>query len=642
MINPPKPGHVIYYDHARPPLPSGDYELEVGQAIDPRTATNSQVGASFPPPSRYPFSVVGPRFTLDPAEIHSVYPPAKARGPFMNRLPNVVLRRRTLPWERRLSDSNAQAPWLALLLIDQEEIDSGAVTLLEPPNCTVAMILDGDSTNWIDPPQMPAQSEPITTADRAQKCLGLEITRALFEKIAPLESELSMLTHVRQVNTDDKELLGMDEDGWFAVIISNRLPQPGHSYVACLVSLEGLREALPAPEDTPWTDDLNDRIDPGPVGPAIPVTPVPPPTTIPVIPQPRPPVVPVIPGVPGGPGVVINAESAVAERIAPAAINFDEARLTVAVTEYNFFSPAFRYDVAAGLFARIIIPKIRLFVLARWDFACEGEGDFEFLMKNLPRRGGVAMLGAAPGDALAPDQQPDARFNVALQSGHVPLTHTTRAGETTAAWYRGPLTPIGVARETGGPYHTSDQARRVDPLTGLENLGYAAAFEIGRLLALSDPRFSLALLNWRRSGNQRLVKHITLTYIETMIRDIFARLNLRLPMAVVQSVTDSVFSLVRGGEVLPMRDPSGLVHLQGVIAGLDPEVWTQVTRGAAESILTPSIVGAGETLSLLNLNAARDLTSDFGALADGFEAEFGHLSALRGDLMRNLGENGEL
>jgi hypothetical protein len=638
MIKSPEPGHVIYYDHARPPLPSGDYELEVSQAIDPPpNPPGGQVNATFPPPSRYPFSVVGPRFTLDPAEIHSVYPPAKARGPFMNRLPNVVLRRRTLPWERRLSASNAQAPWLALLLIDQEEIDSGAVRLLEPPTCTVATILDGDSTNWIDPPQMPAQSEPITAADRAQKCLGLEITRALFGKIAPLESELSMLTHVRQVNTADKELLGMDEDGWFAVIIGNRLPQPGHRYVACLVSLEGLSEALPRPEDTDWTDDLNDRIQPGPVGP--PVIPVPPVIVRPPTPSP---VVPVIPGIPGGPGVVINAESVVAERIAPAAINFDEAQLTIAAVEYNFFSPTFRYDEAAGLFARIVIPKIRLFVLARWDFACEGEGDFEFLMKNLPRRGGVAMLGAAPGDALAPDQQPDARFNVALESGHVPLTHTTRAGETTAAWYRGPLTPIGVAREAGGPYHTSDQARRVDPLTGLENLGYAAAFEIGRLLALSDPRFSLALLNWRRSGNQRVVKHITLTYIETMIPDIFARLNLRLPMAVVQSVTDSVFSLVRGGEVLPMRDPSGLAHLQGVIAGLDPAVWTQVTRGAAESILTPSIVGAGETLSLLNLDAARDLTSDFGVLADSFDAEFGHLSVLRGDLMRNLGENGEL
>jgi hypothetical protein len=44
--------------------------------------------------------------------------------------------------------------------------------------------------------------------------------------------------------------------------------------------------------------------------------------------------------------------------------------------------------------------------------------------------------------------------------------------------------------------HTSDHLRRVTP-DGLEDLTYAAAFEIGRLLALSQPSVVAAQMRWR-------------------------------------------------------------------------------------------------------------------------------------------------
>ena len=45
--------------------------------------------------------------------------------------------------------------------------------------------------------------------------------------------------------------------------------------------------------------------------------------------------------------------------------------------------------------------------------------------------------------------------------------------------------------------HTSDHLRRIVP-DGREDLGLAAAFEIGRLLALSQPSVVAALARWRR------------------------------------------------------------------------------------------------------------------------------------------------
>ena len=89
------------------------------------------------------------------------------------------------------------------------------------------------------------------------------------------------------------------------------------------------------------------------------------------------------------------------------------------------------------------------------------------------------------------------------ETGHVGLPHLTRRGERVRAWYRGPLV------------ESPDDARRGRRATGIcrsrtsaiscgascpdgrEDLSLAGAFEIGRLLALSQPSVVRALLAWR-------------------------------------------------------------------------------------------------------------------------------------------------
>jgi hypothetical protein len=163
-----------------------------------------------------------------------------------------------------------------------------------------------------------------------------------------------------------------------------------------------------------------------------------------------------------------------------------------------------------GVAMEIIAPAVRRYrfpVLATWQFTCVGAGDFQSLMQGLD----VGMLGTmpAPPPPPAPGRKPaPPRSRSApevLDTGHVTLGHTDRAGETGVAWYRGPLVPRPVDRPMPGPdgtlplLHAGDQARRVGP-DGRLNLSIAAAFEIGRLLALAEPNVVAALLNWRKEG----------------------------------------------------------------------------------------------------------------------------------------------
>ena len=108
-----------------------------------------------------------------------------------------------------------------------------------------------------------------------------------------------------------------------------------------------------------------------------------------------------------------------------------------------------------------------------------------------------------PGNVAEP--APTRPLPLVAETGHVVLDHASRTGEPAPAWYRGPLTPLPVPRAEPRPdgrpplAHHADQLRRVVP-DGQEDLGYAAAFEAGRLLALSQPGVVAALARWRQDA----------------------------------------------------------------------------------------------------------------------------------------------
>ena len=159
------------------------------------------------------FSVLGPRFNLDPQEVQDMFPPPGSLGEHSNVLPHIILKRSTLPWERQADpDSNRDkdTPWLALLLFEEQEIEAPRTLMLRDLFSSWQPILAREKGDHDD--------DQITVID---------VPKSLLERIIPTTDELKYLAHVRQNQKEEA-----------AVLIGNRLPKPGALSIVHLVSLE--------------------------------------------------------------------------------------------------------------------------------------------------------------------------------------------------------------------------------------------------------------------------------------------------------------------------------------------------------------------------------------------------------------------
>lgn len=468
----PNIGQFVLHSMANPPLKAGDYALQ--------GRVDMAAGAVAPYDAH--LRVTSPRFSLPPDQLLSTFPPANSEGAYENRLPQVVLKRRTLPWERAAAPEKDGVPWLALVVIAEGE---GA--------------LSGDL------PIAQCVSPGVTLSGPNDVATGicLTVNQTVVDKVFPTEADLPLLCHVREVDIRDTELANGDDDGFLAVIMANRLPQFDRTndqpvrYLACLVNLEGQLSILPKPKPpvldflaTERIFDVRDFV-PGPIttdpdrftmGGAL--APVPSQRKV------------AQPTTPGGTGNRRSTEwattTALIERTALAASPADAPALV-----RDGMLQGFRFDL------RLTERTYRFPVLAHWSFTVSGTGGFEPLMRNLD----VGLLGTAPAPPPVvpgappppPAPRPAPEFTA---TGHVGLPHLTRRGERMRAWFRGPLATHPTLRDELLPdkplpfAHTSDQLRRVVP-DGREDLSLAAAFEVGRLLALSQPSVVRALMAWR-------------------------------------------------------------------------------------------------------------------------------------------------
>ncbi len=199
--------------------------------------------------------VSSPRYVMPPDQILSTFPPAMAEGDFGGRLPQIVLKRRTLPWERdpggpALAANDPPRPWLALVVLAEGE---GA---LSPDPVPVAQCVT------------PGLVLPDPSDADSPTGYFLTVTQTVVDQVFPTVEDLPLLVHGREVDLADTELANGDDDGWMAVVLANRLPLAvpttdpltGQSvsapvrYLACLVNLEGQVQHLPTDADL-TTDD---------------------------------------------------------------------------------------------------------------------------------------------------------------------------------------------------------------------------------------------------------------------------------------------------------------------------------------------------------------------------------------------------
>ena len=398
-------GEIKFYDSIQPPLPAGDYTLSAkqeilgitGQTVDPYL-------------SNQPLLVNGPRFTLNPSQINSVFPPANQEGSFSNYLPNIVFNNFTLPWSREINppvstaeikarqkaklgtedaDIN-QIPWMGLLTFYPEDLDDTKATpkVSAPVSVTLKQLVSPGGK--ILPPALGVTHQPDST-----KISVIDVDLSFFQAVSPTLEELPFLAHAREVNTDGKAMLGLS-DGSYSLLIGNRVPKAASKNTIMMVSYEGHQDHLR--------------------------------------------------------GKKISGD----------------------------------YD------------QIRLVVLGSWEFnASPNLGSFLQLMGDLcdKGRGGVKLF-QMPFDPTSISESQEAEE--AIKIGYIPLQNELREGEESTSWYRGPTVPAPTKRDfTYGPYVISDHAIHFDPETGIFNQAYSSAWQIGRLLALSDASFASSMFNWR-------------------------------------------------------------------------------------------------------------------------------------------------
>jgi len=412
-------GDIRFYDSYRPLLDAGDYTIDIQQQIE-STDTNHPLSEAAPEVLQK-FSVIAPRFALDPSEVQSVFPPANASGQFDLNLPHIVLMQRALPWERELGDnlvphSNPKVgkayPWIALLLFTEDEI-------LSPPNASSSSALANPTkvgtyavaeirAPTTDPSILGSNVTPQLEDETAGR--AIDIPTDVFTRVTPRLAELPFLAHARQVNVDNKTTSLALTSGWFSVVIANRFPlvakdAPPKRWIAHLVSLEGFADYL---VDQPnWSGKTT----------------------------------------------------------------------------------------------------VRLPSLVSWSFTSEALGaDFSQLMANLvagQTTGGeglrLRLSPPAPNGAVTPDSGEDLARK-ALAQGYAALPYETRVGDHTFAWYHGPFVPRPLPPISAGTAFASGAAATIyDKATGTFDLSYAAAWELGRMLALSDRAYSTSQQRARKA-----------------------------------------------------------------------------------------------------------------------------------------------
>lgn len=399
-----EPGQIRFHQWCEPPIEPGDYQLSLSQKVQ-ELETDYQ--------NELKFSVSGPRFSLDPADIYCVYPPDNTSGEYGNSLPHIVFTRRTLPWERsitgKLREKDDKRPWFALLVLDREDFVDKQFPLVKTRQLKELVEPEFEHEAEYYGPKV----RLTTYEDPAELCQTIDLPGSLFQSIAPSMQDLDKLAHVREVNTDAKETLSYLADGWFSVAVGNRFSKVKSvnntskdvETRVYLVSLEGLADYLP--------DESEPR--------------------------------------------------------------------------------------------NKLAKPVRMAVLSSWCFFTGEANSFKIAMDEvetaplsltfLPEKAVEESHGT---DTVEQENNAVKQVKDAFTQGYTGLNHSTRLGEKTVSWYRGPLVPLRLMEQSKFTHRSCpDAALRYDPDTGLMDVSYAAAMQLGRLLALQDRHFASLLYNFR-------------------------------------------------------------------------------------------------------------------------------------------------
>lgn len=216
MADPTNTASYVFLDAHEPQLEAGEYRLHAALDIDadPAKKPSGEVAIKF--------WVGAERYSIGPAQVHSVYPPPGSEGAYGSCLPHIALTRDTLPWERNADTQ--KTPWLALIVLHEEEAK----------RCPIQSQSLGDYRKemWFDQPLEPgeADNDPLQV---------IHLDWGLAYRLIPVPQEIKALCHVRATIDANRAIQSS-----VAVVASKRAPGPGRNTVH-LVSMENRYPDIP-------------------------------------------------------------------------------------------------------------------------------------------------------------------------------------------------------------------------------------------------------------------------------------------------------------------------------------------------------------------------------------------------------------
>lgn len=549
---------ITFLQYHQPELTVGEYQITVQQEILGSTLSSP------PFETKRSFSVAGERFSLNPQDIHAVFPPDGSLGGHDNVLPHILLNRSTLPWEREVTPSSSdKIPWLALLLFHETD------PLPSPQVLTLK-----------DLKQHPQWSDLVleTGQQETDRVMVIDVKAELLHNILPSRDDLKYLAHVRQADyyqisdrslerfTSDRDILTTKlktlksqefntQDDFLNKLKSALGEQDAKSYGSVILQYARNRTDTTSYQITDQTlKNLETHFNE---------------------------IVQQLKSLQEqdfdtDETFLEQLKSTIGEAnteryhsiILPLSCNRTELAVIISnrLPQKGGISTAHlvsleKVDFQKGQAGN---DPVRLISLKNWRFACEYEETYQITaacLKQLESKIPSNILTALTSlqdqefrgklhfsqilEARIGEQQINPYQSLILQSafyakqtfkgllthlnrepntlrlppvtdtqaehylamGYVPLPHHLRQGGKTISWYHSPLLP---GKNTSPddtqllPIRAADALLRYNPSNGMFDISYAAAWELGRLLALQSKDFSINLYNWKRTHVQQL------------------------------------------------------------------------------------------------------------------------------------------
>lgn len=407
--------------------------------------------------------VAGPRFIFSPAEIHSVFPPRDALGEFDNVLPHIELNVNNLPWQRFSGHSEDKTPWLGLILLQEDEWTNEDLIKTEKLKWKGYQKLINDDGRS-DTQKL--VSEITDHASEGEKELPeikvLKIKKTFAEQIIATPEELQNLTHIR---------VGHNQQGneiERSIVVCGRMPRTGARAEVHLISLEK-------------RFDKDGKF-------------------------------------------IFPKEATDADKIPFVSIHSwqfacpDGEQFKVSDKAISRLSEPLKSKVA-GQFPEgeprdVLYRGKPGFVGQFSDFTdeekvklvntCHIQSEtFKGLMDALEFK----WLHIPTPDKLTTEENESKKAaKKQFEAGSLPIAHGLRQGGKTVSWYRGPL--IADQNIRGNieekllkklPIRSSDHLLAYDPATKMLDISYASAWELGRLITVSNSVVSQQIAQWKTS-----------------------------------------------------------------------------------------------------------------------------------------------